>query len=100
MKRVWSSAALAAMLAMPLTNRAADAAAVGRETPPAGAVTALSVVPSSGHADVLIAVDGPAIALSIWRVSSDSSTNCWIAWRFFRRTGSIARAISSDFSAR
>jgi type IV pilus assembly protein PilQ len=51
------------MLAMPLTNRAADAAAVGRETPPAGAVTALSVVPSSGHADVLIAVEGPAIEI-------------------------------------
>lgn len=63
MKRVWRSAALAAMVAMPLTNRPAVAAAVGRETPPAGSVTALSVVPASGHADVVIAVDGPSIEI-------------------------------------
>jgi type IV pilus assembly protein PilQ len=63
MKRVWRSAALAAMLSMPFTGRTADAAAVGRETPPAGAVTALSVVPAAGHADVVIAVDGPSIEI-------------------------------------
>ncbi len=63
MKRVWRSAALAAMLSMPFTGRTADAAAVGRETPPAGAVTSLSVVPAAGHADVVIAVDGPSIEI-------------------------------------
>ena len=63
MKRVWRSAALAAMFSMPFTGRVADAAAVGRETPPAGAVTSLSVVPAAGHADVVIAVDGPSIEI-------------------------------------
>jgi type IV pilus assembly protein PilQ len=51
------------MLSMPFTGRTADAAAVGRETPPAGAVTSLSVVPAAGHADVVIAVDGPSIEI-------------------------------------
>lgn len=63
MKRVWRSAALAAMLSMPFTGRTADAASLGRETPPAGSVTALSVVPAAGHADVVIAVDGPSIEI-------------------------------------
>ncbi len=65
MKRVLSSAALAAgfFLSVPLTDRMADAAAVGRDTPPAGSVTALSVVPGSGHADVVIAVEGPSIEI-------------------------------------
>ncbi len=63
MKRLWSSAALAAMLSVPLTGRLADAAVLGRELPPAGSVTALSVVPSSGHADVVIAVEGPSIEI-------------------------------------
>ena len=63
MKRVWSSAALAAMLSMPITGRVADAAAIGRDMPPAGSVTALSVVPGSGHADVVIAVEGPSIEI-------------------------------------
>jgi type IV pilus assembly protein PilQ len=31
--------------------------------PPAGSVTALSVVPGSGHADVVIAVEGPSIEI-------------------------------------
>jgi type IV pilus assembly protein PilQ len=51
------------MLSMPFTGRAADAATVGRETPPAGSVTSLSVVPAAGHADVVIAVDGPSIEI-------------------------------------
>ena len=63
MKRVWSSAALAAMLSVPFTDRVADAAAIGRDMPPAGSVTALSVVPGSGHADVVIAVEGPSIEI-------------------------------------
>ncbi|MGH7653915.1 MAG: secretin N-terminal domain-containing protein [Gemmatimonadaceae bacterium] len=63
MKRVWRSAALAAMLSMPFAGRTADAASLGRETPPAGSVTALSVVPAAGHADVVIAVDGPSIEI-------------------------------------
>lgn len=63
MKRVWSSAALAAMLSIPLTSRPADAASVGRATAPVGSVTALSVVPASGHADVVIAVDGQSIEI-------------------------------------
>ena len=63
MKRVWSSAALAAMLSVPVTGRVADAAAIGRDMPPAGSVTALSVVPGSGHADVVIAVEGPSIEI-------------------------------------
>src|ERR1035438_8329738 len=63
MKRVWSSAALAAMLSVPLTGRVADAAAVGRELPPAGSVTALSVVPGSGRAAVVTAGDGHTIEI-------------------------------------
>jgi type IV pilus assembly protein PilQ len=63
MKRVWSSAALAAMLSVPVTGRVADAAAIGLDMPPAGSVTALSVVPGSGHADVVIAVEGPSIEI-------------------------------------
>ena len=63
MKRVWSSAALAAMLSVPFTGRVADAAATGPDLPPAGSVTALSVVPGSGRADVVIAVDGPSIEI-------------------------------------
>jgi type IV pilus assembly protein PilQ len=63
MKRVWSSAALAAMLSVPFTDRVADAAAIGRDLPPAGSVTALSVVPGSGRADVVIAVEGPSIEI-------------------------------------
>ena len=63
MKRVWSSAALAAILSVPVTGRVADAAAIGRDMPPAGSVTALSVVPGSGHADVVIAVEGLSIEI-------------------------------------
>jgi type IV pilus assembly protein PilQ len=65
MKRVWGSAALAAgfFLSVPFSGRVADAAAVGRDLPPAGSVTALSVVPGSGHADVVIAVEGPSIEI-------------------------------------
>ena len=63
MKRVWRSAALAAMLSVPFTGRVADAAAVVPAAPPAGSVTALSVVPASGHADVVIAVEGPSIEI-------------------------------------
>ena len=63
MERLWRSTALAAMLSVPFTGRVADAAAVGRELPAAGAVTALSVVPGSGHADVVIAVEGPSIEI-------------------------------------
>jgi type IV pilus assembly protein PilQ len=51
------------MLSMPITGRVADAAAIGRDMPPAGSVTALSVVPGSGHADVVIAVEGPSIEI-------------------------------------
>lgn len=63
MKRVWRSAALAAMLTVPFTGRVAVAAAVGPELPPAGSVTALSVVPAAGHADVVIAVEGQSIEI-------------------------------------
>lgn len=63
MKRVWSSAALAAMLSIPFTGGTAAAAAIGRDTPPVGSVTALSVVPASGHADVVIAVNGQSIEI-------------------------------------
>jgi len=65
MKRVWGSAALAAgfFLSVPFSGRVADAAAAGRDLPPAGSVTALSVVPGSGHADVVIAVEGPSIEI-------------------------------------
>ena len=63
MERLWRSTALAAMLSVPFTGRVADAAAVRRELPAAGAVTALSVVPGSGHADVVIAVEGPSIEI-------------------------------------
>jgi type IV pilus assembly protein PilQ len=51
------------MLSVPFTDRVADAAAIGRDMPPAGSVTALSVVPGSGHADVVIAVEGPSIEI-------------------------------------
>ncbi|HEV8410792.1 MAG TPA: secretin N-terminal domain-containing protein [Gemmatimonadaceae bacterium] len=59
------SAALAAgvFLSVPSAGGIAYAAADGRELPPAGAVTALSVVPGSGHADVVIAVEGPSIEI-------------------------------------
>ena len=63
MKRVWRSAALAAMLSVPLSGRAAVAAASGSDVPQPGAVTALSVVPGSGHADVVVAVEGKAIEI-------------------------------------
>jgi type IV pilus assembly protein PilQ len=65
MERVLRSAALAAglILSVPVGGRVADAAAIGRELPPAGSVTALSVVPGSGHADVVIAVEGPSIEI-------------------------------------
>ena len=64
MKRVWRSAALAAMLSVPFSGRAALAAAVGRDVPPQqGSITALSVVPGSGHADVVIAVEGQSIEI-------------------------------------
>ena len=59
---LWRTAAIAAMMSVPFTGRVADAAAaIGRDTPPAGSVTALSVVPGSGHADVVIAVEGQSI---------------------------------------
>jgi type IV pilus assembly protein PilQ len=51
------------MLSVPFTDRVADAAAIGRDLPPAGSVTALSVVPGSGRADVVIAVEGPSIEI-------------------------------------
>jgi type IV pilus assembly protein PilQ len=51
------------MLSVPVTGRVADAAAIGRDMPPAGSVTALSVVPGSGHADVVIAVEGLSIEI-------------------------------------
>jgi type IV pilus assembly protein PilQ len=61
---LWRTAALAAMMSVPFTGRVADAAAaIGRDTPPAGSVTALSVVPGSGHADVVIAVEGQSIEI-------------------------------------
>ena len=65
MERLLRSAAFAAgvFLSVPSTGGVAHAAAVGREVPPAGAVTALSVVPGSGHADVVIAVEGPSIEI-------------------------------------
>lgn len=64
MIRLWRTAALAAMMSVPFTGRVADAAAaIGRDTPPAGSVTALSVVPGSGHADVVIAVEGQSIEI-------------------------------------
>jgi type IV pilus assembly protein PilQ len=63
MKRVWRSAALAAMLLVPLSGRAAGVAATDRDRPPANSVTALSIVPGSGRADVVIAVDGPAVEI-------------------------------------
>ena len=63
MKRVWRSAALAAMLSMPFSGRAAVAAAAGRDVPQQGSVTALSVVPGSGHADVVIAVEGKSVEI-------------------------------------
>ncbi len=63
MIRLWRTAALAAMMSVPFKGRVADAAAIGRDTPPAGSVTALSVVPRAGHADVVIAVDGRAIEI-------------------------------------
>jgi hypothetical protein len=65
MERLLRSAALAAgvFLSVPSAGGIAYAAADGRELPPAGAVTALSVVPGSGHADVVIAVEGPSIEI-------------------------------------
>ncbi len=65
MERLLRSAALAAgvFLSVPSTSGVAYAAVDGRELPPAGAVTALSVVPGSGHADVVIAVEGPSIEI-------------------------------------
>jgi type IV pilus assembly protein PilQ len=51
------------MISVPFTGRMADAAAIGPELPPAGSVTALSVVPASGHADVVIAVEGQSIEI-------------------------------------
>jgi type IV pilus assembly protein PilQ len=63
MKRLWRSAALAAMISVPFTGSTAVAAAVGPETPPAGSVTALSVMPAAGHADVVIAVEGQSVEI-------------------------------------
>jgi type IV pilus assembly protein PilQ len=51
------------MLSVPLAGRAAGVAATDRDRPPANSVTALSIVPGSGRADVVIAVDGPAVEI-------------------------------------
>jgi type IV pilus assembly protein PilQ len=51
------------MLSMPFSGRAAVAAAAGRDVPQQGSVTALSVVPGSGHADVVIAVEGKSVEI-------------------------------------
>jgi type IV pilus assembly protein PilQ len=48
---------------MPFSGRAAVAAAAGRDVPQQGSVTALSVVPGSGHADVVIAVEGKSVEI-------------------------------------
>jgi type IV pilus assembly protein PilQ len=66
MKRVWGSAALAAIfltLSVPHAADAAGGAPRDRHAPPAGSVTALSVVPGSGRADVVVAVDGQSIEI-------------------------------------
>ncbi len=68
MKRVWGSAAFAVMLMVTIAGRAAGTRTEGLratapDNPSAGSVTALSVVPGTGHADVVIAVDGPSIEI-------------------------------------
>jgi type IV pilus assembly protein PilQ len=57
MTRVWKGAAAAAVLLLATVSGRASAAAI-RHGPPANTVTALSVVPGSGRADVVIAIDG------------------------------------------
>ncbi len=57
MTRVWKGAAVAAVLLLATGSSRASAAAI-RHGQPANTVTALSVVPGSGRADVVIAIDG------------------------------------------
>lgn len=57
MTRVWKGAAVAAVLLLATVSGRASAAAL-RHEPPANTVTALSVVPGSGRADVVIAIEG------------------------------------------
>ena len=57
MTRVWKGAAIAAVLLLATVSGRASAAAL-RHGPPANTVTALSVVPGSGRADVVIAIEG------------------------------------------
>jgi type IV pilus assembly protein PilQ len=57
MTRVWKGAAVAAVLLLATGSSRASAAAI-RHGQPANTVTALSVVPGSGRAEVVIAIDG------------------------------------------
>ncbi|HLA91574.1 MAG TPA: secretin N-terminal domain-containing protein [Gemmatimonadaceae bacterium] len=59
MRRVWSVAAMAAAILIPRAGAGGQGPSAPREAPAGGAVTALSVVPGTGRADVVIAVDGP-----------------------------------------
>jgi type IV pilus assembly protein PilQ len=57
MTRVWKGAALAAVLLLATVSSRASAAAIRHEQP-ANTITSLRVVPGSGRADVVIAIDG------------------------------------------
>ena len=57
MTRVWKGAAHAAILLLATVSGRASAAAI-RHGQPANTVTALSIVPGSGRADVVITIDG------------------------------------------
>ena len=57
MRRVHGLAAFMATVLVPLTA-APQGPSVPRENAPTGAVTALSVVPATGRADVVVGVDG------------------------------------------
>jgi type IV pilus assembly protein PilQ len=58
MRRVWGLTAFAAAILVPLAPVAGQGPSAPREAALTGAVTALSVVPGTGRADVVIAVDG------------------------------------------
>ncbi len=59
MRRVWGLAALSAAVLLPFGGAAGQGpAATSRDILPTGAVTALSVMPGSGRADVTIGVNG------------------------------------------
>jgi type IV pilus assembly protein PilQ len=58
MRRVWGLAAFAAAILVPLAPVAGQGPSAPREAALTGTVTALSVVPGTGRADVVIAVDG------------------------------------------